>query len=74
MKWFGKHWGAPICDLTPSAERPVGQPCVGCTRTIKPDEDGLIIPFESETIEQPWHLDCLLQNIGFEVTRGNAPE
>lgn len=67
MRWFGEHWGAPICDEADRADVPVGRPCLGCSQSITPGTDGLLIPLVADTVtEEPWHLDCFLRNVGIE--------
>jgi hypothetical protein len=44
MQWFGKHWGANICDSCERATVPVGQLCVYCDEPIEKSDNGLIMP------------------------------
>lgn len=67
-KWFGKSWGAPVCEDSPHVETPEGALCPYCTKTIGPDDSGLIIPyirdFSEPATDEPWHIDCWRKSLG----------
>jgi len=43
--WFGKSWGAPVCDDSTHFQTPVGETCAaGCGRSIAGGDGGLVIP------------------------------
>ena len=44
MRWFGEHWGAPVCDSAAHAETPVGEKCVPCGERIEDGDRGFLIP------------------------------
>jgi hypothetical protein len=56
--WFGKHWGAPICDDTPHAVTPTGEPCGHCGEPIEADDAGVIVPTLGEPRRIPFHYEC----------------
>lgn len=67
IRWFGDHWGAPICDDAEQIAVPDGEVCPGgCNRTIRPGEQGLSIPYlhEKGWGHLAWHLDCFLRSVG----------
>lgn len=78
MQYFGKSWGAPICEQIPEVPVPIGKVCVGCGNTIKEADSGLILPFsgikDDDGLVQPflgddghsvsYHIDCFLKNVG----------
>lgn len=77
MRWFGKSWGAPICDVADHAPTPTGQPCAYCKRPIAEGDHGSLVPHVDQVFdpilaegarvlvfERPWHLDCLLRSVG----------
>ncbi len=65
MKWFGKSWGAPICDPEDHTATPLG-PCAKCEKPICENDQGLVVPHleESGAFDRGWHLDCFLGSIG----------
>ena len=67
VKWFGKTWGAPICDPHTHIETPDGEACPGCMKTIRDGDQGVEIPFSGGPEDPPvldWHLNCFLAEIG----------
>lgn len=64
MKWFGKSWGAPICDPDDHRPTPLGEECLYCKKPIGPDDIGLLIPHLDETASiRPWHHACFMASI-----------
>lgn len=64
--WFGPAWDAPVCEDTPQAPVPVGQPCLACSLPIEEDDQGFLIPYAPETGYPhlaPWHRSCFLASI-----------
>lgn len=74
MKWFGRSWGAPVCDPRDHVDTPVGEICYGHAHMhegrelIDADDDGVLIPYYGEdaplTNRIAYHLDCWLHEIG----------
>lgn len=65
-KWFGRSWGAPVCDPREHVPTPVGRTCQRCIELILVDSQGVTMPLCSP--DKPprwlvWHLDCYLQTI-----------
>ena len=63
--WFGKSWGAPVCDPEDHAETPVGSKCWRCKECIAKDDQGVTMPLvgvEGVTMIHA-HLDCYLESI-----------
>lgn len=76
MRWFGRDWGAPICEETEHATRPEGA-CQRCKVPFREGDDGIIIPTMVPIREDghiatsvAYHLDCFLAAVG---VRGLAP-
>ena len=44
MRWFGKDWGAYVCQTTPRVNTPVGLPCACCGRHMEEADDGMLVP------------------------------
>jgi hypothetical protein len=74
MKWFGKSWGAPICDDSQNVRTPEGEICPECGEPIKTGQQGFILPYtHTNTVgEVGWvdnlsyHLDCFLKTLGIK--------
>lgn len=62
MRWFGDEPFAPVCHVTPRAERPIGAPCYWCDDPIGPDETGFLIPHCGQD-ERPIHDFCQLRTL-----------
>lgn len=63
--WFGKSWGAPVCDPESRAPTPVGSKCMRCEELIATDDQGVTLPYVGNpgvTLAH-WHLDCYLKTI-----------
>lgn len=63
--WFGKSWGAPVCEESRHLPTPVGDRCVSCTWFIKDDDQGMLIPFAGmkPATLMSYHLECFLREI-----------
>jgi hypothetical protein len=63
--WFGKHWGAPICDDTPHAVTPVGMACGFCDEPIAAGDDGVLIPSLGGDGQHrvAFHYECNLRSV-----------
>lgn len=66
MKWFGKNWGAPICE-NPHTPTPVGTPCYLCEdKPIQEGDRGVVMPFCGNPGDPPElaaHLRCFLLSV-----------
>jgi hypothetical protein len=63
--WFGKSWGAPVCDPEDHAETPVGSKCWRCKKDIAADDQGVTMPLvgvEGVTLIHA-HLDCYVKTL-----------
>ena len=60
MKWFGKTWGAAICQPTEKIDVPVGVACVACGRTFIEESRGLCDTDVMGGPFSPMHLRCLM--------------
>lgn len=77
MNWFGKSWGAPICNDVEHVSTPVGERCHLCTKPITETDQGLLIPLSSGVVGGqyavgrllPWHIDCFLDSVGIRPGR-----
>jgi hypothetical protein len=61
--WFGKHWGAAICDDTPHAVTPTGEPCGHCGEPIAANDDGVLVPTLGEAHRIAFHYECNLRTM-----------
>ena len=70
MEYFGKYWGAPVCDSCQHTETPVGQICFWCEESIGESDRGFLVPHASwkymagqEKIPpvQSIHLECMIR-------------
>ncbi len=76
MKWFGASWGAPICDPAEHIETPDGEVCPGCTRTIRPESQGVQLPWVRDdgfVDRLDWHLECFTKVLGLTSATGPRP-
>jgi hypothetical protein len=83
MDWFGKHWGASICDTTSHVSTPTGETCIHCGEPIKILDDGLIMPVGELSSDEvrvpprhigasaPIHLVCFMREIVGSVGHQN---
>ena len=63
-QWFGRSWGAPVCDPEHHAPTPVGEDCVNCDHPIGPFDSGMILPYiggPTETVA--FHRECFLAEV-----------
>lgn len=57
--WFGKHWGAPICNDWEHMELLEPVQCGYCGNMIQPGEDGLMMPIAGRPATPYFvHADC----------------
>lgn len=64
--FFGQPWDAPVCEDSPQAPTPVGQPCMRCEVAIKDGDQGFLIPYAPATGYPhlaPWHRACFMTEI-----------
>jgi hypothetical protein len=63
MQWFGKSWGAHVCEEAAHVETPVGAMCFGlCGVPIAEGDRGVVLPFVDvdRVKDAPYHLACLM--------------
>lgn len=67
VMWFGKAWGAPVCDdVSEHTATPIGQPCVHCRKPIVATDQGITMPHvggRGVVGLSVFHLDCFLMTI-----------
>ena len=71
MWWFGKSWGAAICDVETWRPTPIGDSCTYCELPIREDDAGFILPHvvgaptypETLTEMRPQHRLCMFQQL-----------
>ena len=66
MKWFGKSWGAPVCDPKDHVDPPEDASCSVCLLPIEPYHQGFVLPrvgLDFEVTEAVYHRNCLLRLI-----------
>ena len=71
MRWFGSHWGAPICDDCVQQEVPVGWLCLRCHRPIEETDNGVTMLYIKEWVvgehvtaqRVAEHYDCLQRSV-----------
>jgi hypothetical protein len=63
MKWFGTHWGAPVCDELPHVATPVGTLCIHCEEAVEEKDSGIIYAGGST----PAHIECFMRGIAGSV-------
>lgn len=61
VQWFGQSWDAPICEIAPKAEVPVGRVCGWCGETFGPEDSGLLLDADETTM--PYHVECQLRSV-----------
>jgi hypothetical protein len=76
LAWFGKHWGAPVCDEVPHVGTPVGEPCLWCGEPIVGDDNGFLVAYADRQgySQRPMHEFCQLRSIvgGVAHLQGNC--
>ena len=80
MNWFGKSWGAPVCEPQDHVATPVGQKCGYCDQAIGEGEIGLVMPVvgnPGDPSTLPYHHACLMKSMGLyrlvHVLSGGVP-
>jgi hypothetical protein len=84
-KWFGRSWGAPVCETCDHTETPVGAPCLYCKEPILDGHQGVTVSCASSATEaaiplaggepryvvtaQAVHIDCFVRKM-----RPHGPE
>lgn len=64
--WFGDSWGAPVCEMCPHIETPIGRACGGCRVPIVAGDQGFAFPYfdpEGHDATIPYHLRCFIDSI-----------
>lgn len=63
MKWFGKSWGAAVCEPVDRIPVPIGKACFFCGHHFRRSDRGLSFPhiYKEEAIA---HVTCFLRRIG----------
>src|SRR5258708_15107040 len=71
MQWFGKSWGASICESIEHVPTPVGELCGWCEEVIEEQDGGLIIPHVTlnRVTPTPRHLECFIRQTAGSVAR-----
>ena len=72
VRWFGRSWGAAICEPAYECPRPTGS-CVACERPFVEGDQGIVTGMwgaPDADLSAAWHLACVLQHIG--VARGTV--
>ena len=59
--WFGKSWGAPVCEPDRHKPTPVDTACTRCTLEIRDDDDGMAIPSSQGLLY--YHRLCMLISV-----------
>lgn len=65
-RWFGKSWGAPVCEPKDRCAVPSGATCSRCREIIAEDAQGVTLAHVRDgrvTGRTIFHLDCYLQGI-----------
>lgn len=72
MKWFGKSWGAPVCDYAEWCVTPIGEPCLDCQKRITEHDCGFVVPL-IESVDwntemarvslRCYHRACFVKNV-----------
>lgn len=65
--WFGKSWGAPVCEPERHKPTPVGELCDFCSVPIEQLDRGHLIPYwdgvSTESVLMPYHHHCWMESI-----------
>lgn len=66
VRWFGRSWGASICDPEAQIDAPVGEECGRCALPIYEDDLGITTPLIGVEGRDrlAYHLDCFLASLG----------
>ncbi len=67
--WFGKDWGAPMCEPSEHVPTPIGDHCVHCQEVIAEGDRG-----EVNFVGQVSHLECSIRSVvgGLNHLRGDC--
>lgn len=66
MQWFGRDWGAPICQMGEHIPTPVGEDCGFCDKLIAEGDHGVRMPFVGDPSGRGYmnaHHLCFLRSI-----------
>ena len=65
MQWFGKSWGAAICEPAEHIATPIGKQCAWCDEVFVGGEQGVRIPALGAAGDEgaDHHLDCFLRSV-----------
>lgn len=61
MRWFGKSWGAPMCEPGQQVPTPIGEACYVCDEKIADGDCGFVMPYlraNGESGVLPAHRGC----------------
>lgn len=64
MQWFGRGWGASICEPESHVPTPAGMPCGRCEEAIEAGDFGVMMPFcmQDGNSLRPLHYACHLRS------------
>ena len=68
MEYFGKNWGAPVCEDCEHVNTPVGKICLYCGEPIVESDRGLLLPQGCisdevrDPVNCPIHLECMIRS------------
>jgi hypothetical protein len=64
IQWFGKDWGAPICEDADHVETPAGALCGFCEEPIEAADDGFVMTVLGEFVaDQAFHYECHMRQV-----------
>jgi len=66
VRWFGKSWGAPVCDPRAHIPTPIGSRCEGCGHPVTEDDNGVTMPYWDGTSRPgfvAFHRECNLRHV-----------
>jgi hypothetical protein len=69
MRWFGHDWGAAVNRDCAQGPAPLGAKCLFCPHTIRPGDNGVLLPDGHTGVESPAHIGCFLHSIGINTTK-----
>jgi len=59
--WFGKSWGAPVCDEQRHRPTPEGKTCPECDGEIGAADNGMLLPSAHGLLA--YHRICFLRTV-----------